>query len=701
MNIAIDQGLNALVYAAQRLDKVADKRSLKHRIGHADPMIDKVTLCRCANWLGLKAQYLTMPAERLAHLPCPAILRVQEGCLVLLQVRGDQALLFCAQTQKSLQLSLDELVSRYTGHVILLAEQRTTVQALKFGFQWFIPSIKKHAEHIRRVILISVLIQLIALVTPILFEKVIDKVLVTRSLSSLHVLGIALLSLALFEPLYNFMRGWLFTNLASKVNSELSARLYDHLIRLPLSYFNQRQTGQITARMREMDQIRQFLSGSALTLILDLVFVSIFIAVLLTYAPTLTAVILGSLVLYFLFWLAIGPSLRHRVTKEYEEMADNTAFLTESITGIETIKTHAVEPRFAKHWQQKLAHQLKAGFHARLVAIWAEQGIGLIQKLTSAFVLWLGVKLVMSGDLTAGELVAFNMLSSQVTQPILRLAQIWQDFQHTLISLKRVGDILDEPKEAGSAGLASMPKLQGAVEFHQVRFKYNADSAEVISQLNLKIKAGEFIGITGHSGSGKSTLTKLLQRLYHPSSGEVLVDGMDLAIADPVELRRNMSVVLQESCLFSGSVADNIRQCLPLATDEAVQHAAQLAGAHEFIMAMPEGYQAQVGENGSRLSGGQRQRIALARALITDPKILILDEATSALDYESEAAILEHLPDIVQNRTVISIAHRLNTIRTCDRIIVMDRGRVIEQGSHQSLLEQLGQYAKLNQLQQV
>ncbi|WP_133152705.1 ABC transporter transmembrane domain-containing protein, partial [Vibrio sp. 10N.261.52.A1] len=328
--------------------------------------------------------------------------------------------------------------------------------------------------------------------------------------------------------------------------------------------------------------------------------------------PILTWVVLGSLVLYFLFWMTIGPSLRSKVKKEYEATANNTAFLTESITGIETIKTNSLERGFEKNWQDYLATQLKAGFRARVTSIWAQQGIGLIQKLTSALTLWWGVKLVMAGDLSPGELVAFNMLAGQVTQPILRLAQVWQDFQHTLISLQRVGDILDEPQEAGAEGLASIPEMKGEVSFNNVRFRYDSDSPEVLNNLSLTIKAGEFVGITGRSGSGKSTLTKLLQRLYSPTAGQVLVDGMDLAIADPVELRRSMSVVLQDSCLFSGTVLENIRQCAPNATDEQVKHAASLAGASQFIESLPEGYNTQVGEGGSRLSGGQKQRIALA-----------------------------------------------------------------------------------------
>lgn len=662
-------GLLCLAYVAKHFDKSVEINHLQHKLGESVSELDSTQLCRCALWVGLKAKQVSLRFEQLNTTPLPAIVELDNQFYVLLKATDSDVTLYCARTNQVRRYSHEDFQASWQGNTYLFADGELTASQTSFSFRWFLPALKKHVSQARKVIWLSLFIQLIALATPIVFENVIDRVLVSRSVSSLHVLGIALLGMAIFEPLFNYMRSWMYANLASKLNADLSARLYSHLIALPLSYFDRRQTGQITARVREMDQIRQFLSGSALTMVLDLIFIGVFIAVLFAYAPLLAWVVLGSLVLYFLFWLAVGPALRAKVTKDYEATADNTAFLTESVTGIETVKTNALESSFEKRWQANLARQLKAGFHARVVSIWAEQGIGLIQKFTAALTLWWGVKLVLEGELSPGELVAFNMLASQVTQPILRLAQVWQDFQHTLISLRRVGDILDEPQEAGSEGLASIPQMKGEVVFHQVRFRYDTDSPEVLKNLSLTIKAGEFVGITGRSGCGKSTLTKLLQRLYTPDSGQVLVDGMDLAIADPVELRRNMSVVLQESCLFGGTIADNIKQCVPNATDGEVIHAAKLAGAHEFIIELSGGYNSQVGEGGSRLSGGQRQRIALARALMTNPRILILDEATSALDYESEAAIVSRLPEITKGRTVISIAHRLSTLAHCHRVV--------------------------------
>ncbi len=690
--------LDALVRVAGSFGQAVDARQLEHRLGAKNDQITDIDLCRCARWAGLRARMIETDASRLITLPLPAMLETSTGWVVLEDVSDQDVSIFQPNSGNSRHYSIDIFTLQWTGKVLLLAEGSGKVSQAQ-GFSWFLPSIRKHIRQFRTVLLVSLMMQMIPLVTPFLFQNVIDRVLVSRSLSSLQVLGFALLMLAIFEPVYGFLRSWVYSNLASKVNSELTSRLYQHLMALPVHFFQKNPTGTIISRIREMNQVRQFLTGSALTMLLDLVFVVLFLGVMFFYASELTWLVIGSLVVYFLFWLALGPVLRNRVKREYELTADNTAFLSETVTGIETVKTSATEQRFIGQWEHKLATQVRAALNAQITGIWAGQGIGLVQKITSALVLWWGVTLVMDGALTPGGLVAFNMLSGHVTQPILRLAQIWQDFQHTLIALKRVGDILNEPEESNSAGLASIPQLNGSVEFRNVRFRYDAQSHEVISNLNLTIKAGEFIGITGSSGSGKSTAVKLLQRLYVPQHGQVFIDGVDLAVTDPVELRRKMSVVPQESVLFSGSIADNIKQCRPEATDQEVVQAACLAGADEFIAQQPQGYNTPVGEKGSLLSGGQRQRIALARALITNPRILLLDEATSALDYESEAAVMANMSSITQGRTVISIAHRLNTLRHADRILVMEHGQLAEQGSHEELVAAEGIYSKLWKLQ--
>lgn len=694
--VQYSNGVFALVQAARHFHLAVDPGQLQHQLGSADSILSAQVLCRSARRVGLRARTVCSTVERIASLPLPALVNLKSLGWGVITVITDRTVIIQLSGEDTPRLmGLESLAPVWLSEVILLAEMRDISKQARFGLGWFFPTLRKHAAQFRHVVWVSLLLQMIALVTPMLFENITDRVLVSRSLSSLDVLGLAMLALACFEPLWEFIRSWLFSCLAGKVNAELSARLFEHLLALPVNYFQRRQTGEIIARVREMHHIRQFLTGSALTLILDMAFVGVFIAVMFAYSTILTITVLGSLVIYFLFWLMAGPIFRRRVTRQYELAADNTAFLAESVTGIETIKTTATETHFSRSWERQLAEYVRAAFRSKVTGLWAGQGIGLIQKLTSALLLWWGVTLVMRGELSPGQLIAFNMFAGHVTQPILRLAQIWQDFQHTLISLRRVGDILDEQGESGQGGLASMPQSEGCVCFQDVSFRYSDDTPEVLRNLTVDIRAGEFIGITGPSGSGKSTLTRLLQRFYNPQHGKVIVDGMDLAIADPVSLRRNMSVVLQDSLLFSGSIADNIRQCRPQALETEVIRVATLAGAHEFIVTLPDGYETEVGEKGGRLSGGQRQRVALARALMTNPRILILDEATSALDYESEAEVMGNLPEICKGRTVISIAHRLNTIKDADRILVIDKGAVVEEGDHEELIKRDGIYQKL------
>ncbi|PKF78783.1 type I secretion system permease/ATPase [Vibrio sp. vnigr-6D03] len=691
--------LISLVYAAKILEKKANVDFVKHKLGEQISHLDDLALCRCAKWLGLKSKLQDVRLEQLVDLPKPALLEIKGIYYTLVDSDNKFVQLYMPRTKEVISVSLTEIAHSWSGKVILLQDTGSSSEQPEHGFRWFMPSLVKHLSQARTIILISVIVQVIAIVTPFVFAKIIDSVLVNRSLSSLHVLGIALLFLALFEPIFGYIKNVLYSHLSNKFSSEISSRFYGHLISLPISFFDTRPSGEVTARIRELDQVRQFVSGSALTLILDITFVSVFLLFLFLLTPVLTALLLLTLVFYFIFWLIVGGNLRSKVSDEYKESANNTAFLTESISGIETIKTSAIEDAFFKSWKKNLASQLKASMKARIVSVISEQGVTLIQKVSSALILWWGVNLVLSGQITTGELVAFNMLSSQVTQPVLRLAQIWQEFQHSLIAVNRVGEILNEPEEKYSEGLASSDALQGSVEFRDVKFHYPGESQEVLKGINLHISSGAFIGITGGSGSGKSTLTKLLQGLYSPVSGQVFIDDADIQLTDSVGIRRYMSVVLQDSCLFSGSILDNIKICSPEATDEEVLNASKLSGAHDFIIDLSEGYDTNVGESGGLLSGGQRQRVALARALITDPKVLILDEATSALDYDSEAAIISKLPEITKGRTVISIAHRLNTICHCDTIIVMDKGSIIETGSHENLLKQNGKYAQLHDLQ--
>jgi subfamily B ATP-binding cassette protein HlyB/CyaB len=458
--------------------------------------------------------------------------------------------------------------------------------------------------------------------------------------------------------------------------------------------------GDSVARVRGLENIRAFLTGNALTLLLDVVFSVVFIGVMLLYSVKLTLVVLASLPLYVLLSLAVVPVLRARLDEKFARGAENQALLVESITGVQTLKASALEPAFARRWDQQLAAYVSASFRTQTLATGAHEAVSLVGKLVSAAVLWFGAHAVMEQQLTVGMFVAFTMFANRVATPIMRIAQMWTDFQQTGISVRRLGDILNTPTEVPPSQAAQLPPLQGRITLEGVTFRYKPEAPPVLQGLSLDLRPGELVGIVGRSGSGKSTLTKLVQRLYVPEQGRVLVDGTDIALIDAAQLRRQVGVVLQDNVLFNRSVRENIAIADPAAPLEGVIHAAQLAGAHEFISELPQGYDTVVGEQGTGLSGGQRQRIAIARALFTNPRILIFDEATSALDYESEAVLHRNMAAICQGRTVIVIAHRLSAVRQAHRIIAMDKGRIVEAGPHDVLIKQRGLYAHLWAMQE-
>ncbi|ENN6214303.1 enterohemolysin T1SS ABC transporter permease/ATPase EhxB, partial [Escherichia coli] len=542
-------------------------------------------------------------------------------------------------------------------------------------------------------------IQFLALITPLFFQVVMDKVLVHRGFSTLNIITIAFIIVILFEVILTGARTYIFSHTTSRIDVELSAKLFRHLLALPVSYFENRRVGETVARVRELEQIRNFLTGQALTSVLDLFFSVIFFCVMWYYSPQLTLVILLSLPCYVIWSLFISPLLRRRLDDKFLRNAENQAFLVETVTAINTIKSMAVSPQMIATWDKQLAGYVASSFRVNLVAMTGQQGIQLIQKSVMVISLWMGAHLVISGEISIGQLIAFNMLAGQVIAPVIRLAHLWQDFQQVGISVERLGDVLNTPVEKKS-GRNILPEIQGDIEFKNVRFRYSSDGNVILNNINLYISKGDVIGIVGRSGSGKSTLTKLLQRFYIPETGQILIDGHDLSLADPEWLRRQIGVVLQENILLNRSIIDNITLASPAVSMEQAIEAARLAGAHDFITELKEGYNTIVGEQGVGLSGGQRQRIAIARALVTNPRILIFDEATSALDYESENIIMKNMSRICKNRTVIIIAHRLSTVKNANRIIVMDNGFISEDGTHKELISKKDSlYAYLYQLQ--
>jgi subfamily B ATP-binding cassette protein HlyB/CyaB len=570
----------------------------------------------------------------------------------------------------------------------------------RFDVTWFLGAIHKYRRHLSEVLVASFFLQLFALVSPLFFQVVIDKVLVHRSMSTLDVLVIGLVTISAFETILGILRTYLFSHTTNRIDVELGARLFRHLMALPIAYFQARRVGDSVARVRELENIRNFLTSSALTLVIDLFFTVVFLAVMLLYSPMLTVIVVAAFPFYIGISAFATPLFRRRLDEKFQRGAENQAFLVESVTGVETLKAMAIEPQMQRRWEEQLAGYVASSFKVLQLGNVASQSVQLVSKLVTAAVLYVGAKLVIDGDLTVGELVAFNILAGRVSAPVLRLAQIWQDFHQARLSVARLGDILNTtPEPTFNPARAALPAIRGAVAFEHVTFRYRIDGPEVLHDVSFKVDPGQVIGIVGPSGSGKSTLTKLVQRLYVAESGRVLVDGADLAMVDTAWLRRQIGVVLQENVLFNRSVRDNIALADPGIAIERVIGAATLAGAHDFILELPEGYDTIVGERGSSLSGGQRQRIAIARALITNPRIVIFDEATSALDYESERIIQDNMREIAKGRTVFIIAHRLSAVRWTDRIITIDRGRLVEDGTHDELINTGGRYAKLHRLQ--
>ncbi len=696
---AAESGLAALVLLLRFQGIGADSEQIRHRFAGE---IGVPEMIRCAKEFGLKARVFRSSWERLGKTPLPGIAVLRDNRFLLLgKASENRALVQDPLSSRPILMSREELEAVWDGRLILMTSRAGLGDLSKrFGISWFVDAIHKYRRILGEVLVASFFLQLFALVTPLFFQVIIDKVLASRTVTTLDVLVIGLLSISVFDTVLGILRTYLFAHTTSRIDVELGARLFRHLLALPLSYFQARRVGDSVARVRELENIRNFLTSSALTLVIDLFFTFVFLSVMFIYSPTLTAVVLAAFPFYIGISAAATPLFRQRLDEKFARGAENQAFLVESVTGVETLKAMAVEPQMQRRWEQQLAGYVASSFRVVNLGNYASQIVQFINKVVTASILFFGAKLVIDGSLTIGELVAFNILASRVSAPVLRLAQMWQDFHQARLSVARLGDILNTPAEPTySGGRTALPAIRGEVAFEHVTFRYRIDGPEVLHDVSFRAPAGQIIGIVGPSGSGKSTLAKLIQRLYVPESGRILVDNVDIASVDAAWLRRQLGIVLQENVLFNCSIRENIALAEPGVPIERIMVAAKLAGAHEFILELPEGYDTPVGERGSTLSGGQRQRIAIARALISEPRVLIFDEATSALDYESERIIQENMARIAAGRTVFIVAHRLSTVRFANRILTLDHGRLVEDGTHDELVRRDGRYAKLHRMQ--
>lgn len=679
-----------------------DLRGVVRQYGITDAEISPEELLRIAKNLGFTIkQKRLQPKEIEGKYPLPAICQHHDGSFcTLLKVLPDQekVVVFNPPDKAVKELTFAQFKELTTGKLIILTH-RTTVNQIKFSFKWFFEEILRFKKVILEVMLGSFVVQLFGLVTPLLTQVILDKVIVHRTLTTLDVLAIAFLFVTVFELLLNLSRNYIFIHTANKIDAKLGAKLFRHLFALPYAYFESRKVGTIAARVRELDNIREFITNKSVTLIIDLFFSLVFVAMMFLYSVPLTLMVLAFVAVIAIIYVTVTPELRERLEAKFAMAAESNSYLVESVTGVQTVKSLAIEGSMQRRWEDTLANYLKSSFKLSSLGNFAGNVATTIQRLMTIAVLYFGVRLVIENKMTIGQLIAFQMFTNQFTGPVLRLANLWNDFQQTLLAVDRLGDILNHPVELTTDKAITMPSLKGAIRFDQVSFQYTPSGPAVLQDFSLSIEPGTSIGLVGRSGSGKSTIAKLMQRLYLPVSGAIYVDGVDVRHMNPWWLRNNIGVVLQENYLFSGTIRENICLPRPDASMDMVIEAAKVAGAHEFISELPQGYDTLVGERGSSLSGGQKQRIAIARALITNPRILIFDEATSALDYESERIIQQNLAKIRAGRTLIIIAHRLSVVADCNVIVAMDKGKIVEQGPPSELRSRNGYFAHLHKQQ--
>jgi ATP-binding cassette subfamily B protein len=647
-----------------------------------------------AESIGLQTQLLEIQSEALPRLDTPLMIRWGNGLAIVYRCRNKMVLLGIP-ADGNREITLEDFQEQWgqEGEVLTLRVSELTPRR-RFGFSWFLPALSQHRAVLIEVLIASFFVQLFGLVNPLLIQQVIDKVIMNNSPNALGVLGLLLVVFAVFEGLLLSLRTFLFIDTTNRIDLTLGTQIIDHLLRLPLNYFDRRSVGEVSNRISELEKIRGFLTGTALTTILDAVFALVYIVVMLMYSWELTLLTLAVIPVLVALTLSVSPIVRSQLQKRAIANARTQSHLVEVLSSMLTVKAQNIELRSRWKWQDLYTDYVAEGFDNTIVSTTANSIGGFLNKLSSLLVIWGGASLVMEGKLSLGQLIAFRIIAGYVTGPLLRMTSIWQTVQETALSLERLSDVIDHPQEApeDNANRILMPPIRGDISFRNINFRYKPSSPLLLTGVNLEIPQGKFVAVVGTSGSGKSTLTKLVARLYNPEQGLVLIDGIDISKVELYSLRRQIGVVPQETVLFEGSVEENITLTNPEASSDEIIEAATVAAAHDFIMDLPAGYSTQVGERGSGLSGGQRQRIAIARTILQRPRMLIMDEATSALDYQTERVVSENLMKFLRGSTVLFITHRLSSIVSADLIVCMGNGAVLEVGTHQELLSRRGPY---------
>ncbi len=667
---------------------------------------EQLTLEKCRNLMkkfALHSDVQNCPAEKIAQLAVPALVRLRNGHFaVLAGCSATHAFFLDPALREPLAVPLERVSGYWDGKaVVFSAAWNYAYFRKKYQLDWFLSIIHKYRRYIYEVLTAGIFLQLMGIGMPLITQVVVDKVIGNRGLSTLTVIGCGMLMFIFLQAVLSGIRTYILSHTTNKLDAVLGARLFAHLIHLPLPYYENRQVGDSLMRLEALTSIREFLTGKGISALLDVFFSVTFIAFMLYYSVPLTLIVCMIIPLYVMQSIWSVPLVQEKINDVWRTGTQTQSFLVESVTNMETVKSLSLEPQFQYRWEKLLAGYMRSNFGQAKLQVLIDGFSGTVQTTVSLLLLWYGGHMVMNGEFTLGQLIAFQMIAGQAMEPLNRLLTIWPSVQQAGLALERMGDILNavteediEKKERADKKPVS-GKIRGDIIFRHVSFRYRPDYPLVLNDITLEMFAGRCIGIVGRSGSGKSTLTKLIQRLYLPDSGTILLDGKPLSAYDLQNLRKQIGVVLQENYLFNGSIRENISLAKPEADMADVIQAAKLAGAHEFILALPEGYDTKAGERGSALSGGQKQRIAIARALLLNPSILIMDEATSALDPKSEQKLMEHMEEIRKGRTVIIIAHRLSTVMNCDMVFVMEHGDVADVGTPDDLAHRPGIYQEL------
>ena len=653
--------------------------------------------------MGMNSQLAKTKTDFINSIEAPAVIFLKEIPVVFYGIKKGK--LIIAHPHHGIKYINHEEVEQDLGENFrfMLPRRVASTPTTRFGWSWFTPLLKKYKTSLLLVFAASLLAQMFGLAIPLLIQQIIDKVLSQGNLSSLNVLGTAMVVMALFQGILQALRTYIFVDTTDRMDLTLGSSVIDRLLALPLSYFERRPVGELSQRLGELNTIRSFLTGTALISVLNIIFAVVYLGVMFTYSPLLSGVALSTFPLYVLLVFGVAPIYKSLIRKKAIASARTQSHLIEVIGGIQTVKAQHFELTARWKWQDRYRNFVNEGFKSASLGATAGEIGNFLNQVSGLLVLWVGMWLVLKGEFTLGQLIAFRIISGNVTGPLLQLAGLYQGFQGVQLSMERLSDIIDQNPELRNSdelGQISLPSIKGDVRFESIQFRFGTNGPYQLDDVNVEIPAGSFVGIVGQSGSGKSTLMKLLPRLYKPLKGRIFIDDYDIDKVELSSLRRQIGIVPQDSLLFEGTVAENIALNDPRASTDSIIEAAKLACAHEFIMSLSQGYATPLAERGSNLSGGQRQRLAIARTILSNPQMLVLDEATSALDYDTERQLCLNLQEWAKNRTVFFITHRLSTIRNSEVIMVMHKGKLSEKGNHKSLMELQGRYATLYRQQE-